>query len=150
MTQFLLLLHILGAATWLGANVALLFLGRRYSTTTGQVAAAHWRSSGAMGKLVQTPAAIVILITGIALIVTGDGGVGFGSTFVSIGFAVVIIGAILGMVVFGPKSEQAATLHEAGNTKEAATVVSRLFASATLDTALVVLAIAAMVGKWGA
>lgn len=150
MTELLLVLHILGAATWLGANVALLFLGRRYSTAVGQVAAAHWRSSGAMGKLVQTPAAIVILITGIALVLTDDGGVGFGSTFVSIGFAVIIVGAILGMVVFGPRSEQAAALHESGNTKEAATVVSRLFATATVDTALVVLAIAAMVGKWGA
>lgn len=150
MTQFLLTLHILGAATWLGANVALLFLGRRYSTAGGEVAAAHWRSSGAMGKLVQTPAAIVILLTGIALILTGDGGIGFGSTFVSIGFAVIIIGAILGMAVFGPRSEQAAALHESGDGNQAAKVVSRLYATATLDTALVVLAIAAMVGKWGA
>ncbi len=150
MLDLLLFLHILGAATWLGANMAQMFLGNRYSREGGESAAAYWRAAAAMGVAVQTPAAVVLLLTGIGMLLTGDSPYGFASTFVSIGFLTIIVGAVLGSRFFGPRSREAAELHAAGKDDAATAVVRRIATVGSIDTLLVVIAIAAMVWKWGA
>jgi hypothetical protein len=148
MRTILLILHILAAGTWIGANATQLALRPAMSRHGGTTGAAWWRGTVRMGQVLYTPAAVVILITGIWLVV--DSAVyDFEQAFVVIGFAMVIVGAVLGAMVFGPVGRRAADLHEAGESGAVAAVEQRLLSFGLLDTALLVVTVAAMVGKWG-
>lgn len=102
--QFLLWIHIIAAASWFGAGVALQFGDRIMGAETGTVRAGFYRQWVKLGQILFTPAAVVVLITGV-LLVTGSEVYGFGSGFVSIGFLAVIVGAAMGMIVYGPAAE---------------------------------------------
>ncbi len=150
MRNLLLYLHVLGAATWFGANVAQMYFGNRYSKAGGEAAASYWRAAASMGVVVQTPAAVVLLVSGIGLLLVENSPYGFGSGFVSIGFLTILVGAILGARFFAPRSRQAADLHAAGDDGAAALVVRRIGSVGSIDTLLLLITIAAMVWKWGA
>lgn len=95
------------------------------------------------------PAAIVILLTGIFLIVTSNGGYQFSDRFVGVGFAMVIVGAVLGTTYFVPRGEKAAALRAAGDANGAVPVERGISRLGMLDTVLLVITIIAMVSRWG-
>ncbi len=107
------------------------------------------KQTARLGRVLYTPAAVVALITGLWLVVISDFFT-FDDVFVALGIAMVVIGAVLGMRVFGPGGREAASLHEAGDATGAAAVHSRLFKWALVDSALLVVTIYAMVEKIGA
>ena len=78
------------------------------------------------------------------VVVLGDS-YSFGSTFVTIGFAMIVVGAVLGMVVFGPGGEKAADALETGDQGAAQAATSRLARWGVLDTLLLLVTIMAMV-----
>ncbi len=148
MHELLLWLHIVGVAAWFGTSVASTIGDRLMSTETTEARAAWYRLILRFGQIVYTPAAVLVLITGVLLVV--NVGYGFGSTFVSIGFAAVIIGAGLGMMVFGPRSREAAAALDNGDTSTAASAIARIRQASILDVLILAVTIAAMVGSWGA
>jgi hypothetical protein len=90
------------------------------------------------------PAAVLVLLTGIFMVLGSDS-YSFGSTFVTIGFAMIVVGAVLGMVVFGPGGEKAADALETGDQGAAQAATSRLARWGVLDTLLLLVTIMAMV-----
>ncbi|MBT8197211.1 MAG: hypothetical protein KJO84_01790 [Acidimicrobiia bacterium] len=149
MRTTLLIIHILAAGTWIGANVTQFAIDRRMSADGGPTAAAWHRSLVHLGKSVYPAAAVLLLITGIWLVI--DSPVyDWEHAFVAIGFLAIAIGAGVGIAVLGPLSERAIAIHETGqNMAELPKVTSRIQLWGGFDTLILVVTVAAMVGKWG-
>ncbi len=148
MRDLLLVLHIVGVATWLGANVVQFLSTKRLVAQGGQVAAAWTGMTLLWGRVLYMPAAILVLITGTWLVID-SAWAEFSHTFVSIGFSVIIIATILGMVVIAKIGRRATEAFAAGDDAAGNAEINRLLSWAVLDTVLVVVAIIAMVGMWG-
>jgi hypothetical protein len=148
MYQFWLFLHIAAAAAWIGAAVRQ--LAEAPVVRTGEpVARALWhRSQVAMGTRLFAPAAVIVLLSGILMVVDNDA-VGFGTPFVSIGFAAVIFGAAVGPAVFGKRGEAAAAKLEAGDAAGADEIARKTRPIELLDITILLVTLAAMVWKWG-
>lgn len=148
MQNLLLILHILGAATWFGANMVQMVVNPRIGDSGPQVAASWLRTTVKLGRVLYMPAALLILASGIGLVLNSDG-YEFSDTFVSVGFLVVIVGAVLGMAVFGPTGRKAADAYESGDTQVVRASERRLAGFGILDSALVLIAIVLMVMRFG-
>ncbi len=149
MRTLLLTLHIVAVAAWLGGNFAQIFLMRGFKAGPSTVAAAWFRGAAIMVRLYYSVAGVLLTATGVGLVLTNDAW-SFGSGFVSVGFAVVIIGAVLGMVFFAPRADRAASAFEIGDDAAGRAAASSIGTLALVDTALVLLAVVAMVGRWPA
>lgn len=146
--RFWLALHIIAAGVWLGVNVAQLVMGARIRSAAAEARTWLAEAGEFLGKAVYPAAGAVLLITGIILVIQNN--YSFGSTFVSIGFLAVIIGAVLGGVVFGPKSRAIAEAVRAGDADGETKARSTIINVAVLDTAIVVATIFVMVYAVGA
>jgi hypothetical protein len=146
----MLILHIAGVATWFGANIVQAVVPT-LAARQGQAVAAGWYriTEGLSGRL-YIPAGVLVAITGIVMVLDSDGAYTFGSTFVGIGLGVVIIGALLGSLVFGPGAKKTAAAIEDGDQIQIRRNVSRLATFGFVDTLLLLIAITAMVVKLGA
>ncbi len=149
MREILLVIHILAVGTWLGANVTQAVVTPKLRAQGGVAAAAWMGSISTMGRVLYTPAAIIILITGFWMVLDSEV-YDFEQAFVVIGIATVVIGAVLGMRVFGPKADSAAAEFGSGDDAAGNVVVKSYLPWGVLDTALVVFTIVAMVNRWGA
>lgn len=148
MYKFLLFLHVLAAAAWIGA--ALKEAIEKPLIHHGEPAVrAFWlRSQMKLATRLYIPAAVIVLVTGIVMVVDNEA-IGFGTTFVSIGFFMLIFGAAVGGGLLGQRAEQAATHLERGDVTAAAAVDAKARPFELLDIALLLLTLAAMVWKWG-
>ena len=147
MRNLALWLHILGAAMWLGTNFAQIVIGPRL---VNEGAAVPWLKAVEKGSgPIYGTASGLIILTGVYLVLSNDA-FSFGSAFVGIGIAVVIIGGALAGLVFNRKTRQAVALYESGDDARATPVYKSMTPWAILDTALVAFAVYAMVAKLGA
>ncbi len=147
--DILLVLHIAGAGTWLGANVVQA-VAPGMAAKQGPAAAAGWcRIAAGLSTRLYMPAAIVLLVTGIWM-VSLEEVYGFGATFVTIGFAMIIIWTLLGIFVFERNSVRAADAIDAGDQAGAKALRGRLAGFGILDTVLLLFTITAMVLRLGA
>jgi ascorbate-specific PTS system EIIC-type component UlaA len=145
----LLVLHIIGVAIWLGANGVLAFAGPRAAGAGPEVRSWWADTQGAMARVLYNAAGVLVLLTGIGLVLQSDEVYRFSDTFVSIGFLAVIVGAGLGMGVFGPGTRRLSDAIRSNDGEAERQVSSRLQAFGILDTLVLVVTIVAMVGKWG-
>lgn len=148
MKDGLLILHIIGVAVWLGGNAVMAFVGPRTATAPADVRIWWADAQGAIARVLSNVAGILVLITGIGMVLNDQGQ--FSDAFVGIGFLAIIIGAVLGMAVFGPGTRALSAAIKAGDTAEEAAVTRRLTTFGLIDTLVVVVTIGAMVGHWGA
>jgi hypothetical protein len=139
-------LHIIGASMWFGTNVAQMLIGPKL--VNGGAGLPWLKAVDKASGPIYGSASVLILATGIYLVLSNDA-FSFGSTFVGIGIAVVIIGGAMAGLVFNRKTRQAIGLFESGDTAKAMPVYKSIGSWAVLDTALVAFAILAMVSKWG-
>ena len=147
--DILLVLHIAGAGTWLGANIVQA-VAPSMAAKQGPAAAAGWfRIAAGLSTRLYMPAAIVLLATGIWMVLIDDA-YGFGTTFVTIGFAMIIIGTLLGIFVFERGSIRAADAIDSGDQTAVRTTRGRLAGFGILDTLLLLFTITAMVLRLGA
>jgi hypothetical protein len=145
----LLILHIAGAGTWLGANVVQA-MAPSLAAKQGAAAQAGWyRVAAKLSSRLYMPAAILILATGIWMVLLVDA-YGFGTLFVTIGLAMIVIGAVLGILVFDRGSERAAAAIDTGDQSAIRSATGRLAAFGVLDTVLLLFTITAMVLRLGA
>lgn len=144
--NILLILHIAGAGTWLGANVVQAVVPPLAAKRSAEVLSGWYRITSAMSTRLYIPAAVTILITGILLVLDSEI-YGFGTLFVTIGFGMIVIGALLGSLVFGPGGEQAAAAVESGDGTAVRRSVARLTRYGLIDTLLILFTITAMVIK---
>lgn len=144
----LLVIHILAAGAWFGTNVVQIMVNPRVRTYPADIGSWWLRRTVAFGTRIYTPAAIVLLITGVVMVIDNDL-FEFSSGFVTIGFTMIIIGAGLGILVFGPRGEAAAAAIESGDEPEVRRLTGSLAGFGALDTVLLVITIMAMTSKWG-
>jgi hypothetical protein len=147
--DILLVLHIAAAGTWFGANIVQAVAPPMAAKQGPQAAAGWYRIAAGMSTRLYMPVGILVAVTGIWMVLISDT-FGFGSVFVGIGLAVVIIGALLGIFVFEPGSKRAAEAVESGDSGAIKAAAGRLAAFGTIDTLLLLLAITVMVLKLGA
>jgi hypothetical protein len=142
--DFLLVLHIAGAGTWLGANIVQAIVPPM-AIKQGSAAASGWyRIAGRLSTVLYMPAAILILITGVFMVLQSDV-YSFGSLFVTIGFITIVIGALFGKFVFDPVSTRAADAIDADDGPAIKAATGRLATFGVIDTLLVVVTITVMV-----
>lgn len=142
--DILLVLHIAGAGTWLGANIVQAIVPPAAARIGTATVAGWYRLTSVLARRLYMPAAILILITGVLLVLQSDA-YGFGATFVAIGFATIVVGAVLGIVVFGPGGDAAAEAVESGDQMRIRTAVARITRWGMVDTLLILFAISVMV-----
>lgn len=140
----LLVVHIAAAAAWLGANFVQLALTPQFAKRGGEVAASWFEAASWLGKRYYNVAGGVLAVSGILLVMETP--YDFSAGFVAVGIVVIVIGAVMGIAFFAPEGDRlAATAREGGPLAS-----NRYLAFALLDTALVILAITAMVWRWHA
>lgn len=144
--DILLVLHIAGAGTWFGANIVQAVVTPVAAKQGGDAAAGWFRSVARLSTRLYMPAAILIVLTGILLVLQNDA-YSFGDLFVAIGFVTIVIGALLGTLVFDPTSTRAAEAVDAGDTAALKAATGRLATFGTIDTLLVLTTITVMVLK---
>ena len=148
LADFLLWLHIVGAGTWLGANIVQAVVPP-LAAAQGPIVAAGWfRIGRALGIRLYMPAGIIVLLTGIGLVIDSEV-YGFGETFVGIGFATVVIGIILGTVFIDRAAASATDAVESGDAGRIRQAAARLGAWGTLDTLILLFTIYVMVARLG-
>lgn len=145
----LLIFHIAGAGTWLGANVVQAFIPPAAARIGVETLAGWYRLTAVMARHLYMPAAILILITGVLLVIESPA-YGFGSTFVTIGFGMILVGALLGIFVFGPGGDATAKAVESGDQVVIRKAVARITRWGLIDTLLLVLTMTVMVIRLGA
>ncbi len=148
MKDFWMIIHILGAGTWFGANLIQVFMTPRVARVGGASAALWQRSVAVMGVFVYSPAAIVVLVSGLFLVSTSDDVYTYSDAFVILGILTVVTGAVLGIRYFGPKAEQAADAYEKGERSSGDAIAKKAGAVWAMDSVLVMVTLATMVLKW--
>jgi len=143
-----LLIHVLAAATWFGANVTQIVVTPRMDRVGGAPAAEWMRSTVTMGTRLYSPAAVVALITGFFVALDRD--YSFGSFFISLGFLTVVVGAVVGFRVLGPVGDERAAAYEEGDQTRIDALGTKLRMWGAIDMALLTITIASMVMTWGA
>lgn len=146
--KLLLFIHIAAVATWFGAGVTQLVVNPAMHRAGGATAAAWMRQTVRLGRVLFTPASVLVLITGVWMVLR-DSIYDFEQAFVVIGFVAVIAGAFLGMRVYGPGSTQIAELHEAGEAAQAGQKLSRQLSIASAEVGFLLFTIWAMVERLG-
>lgn len=140
----LLIFHIAGAGTWLGANVVQAVVPTAAARVGVEALAGWYRVTSVLAKRLYMPAATIILVTGVLLVL--DSPVyGFASTFVTIGFGMILVSALLGVFVFAPGGESAAEAVESGDPGRIRSAVASLGRWGMIDTLLLLLTITVMV-----
>lgn len=148
MGNLLLFIHIAAVATWVGAGVVQLIVNPAMHRAGGATAAAWMRQTVRLGRVLFSPAAVIVLITGIWMVIR-ESIYDFEQAFVVIGFIAVVLGAFLGIRVYGPGGTQVAELHEAGDSAAAGQKLSRLLTIAAAEIGFLLFTIWAMVGRLG-
>lgn len=115
----------------------------------GDSATVAWRErSAVLGRALYPPAAVLVLITGILLVVGGDA-YSFADTFVSLGFLAFVVGLVLGVGVYAPQGRKALEELKAGNVSAALAIDRRIMAIGVAELILLVLTLLSMVYRWG-
>lgn len=114
MEAFLLTVHIMAAAVWIGAGIYAGFSYPKHAangTLRGVIAV-----DVKLGSIVFGAAVGLLLLSGVGLVMISDV-FGFGHAFVLIGIAVIVVSGIAEGVVFGPATKRTAEA-EAGGSRE--------------------------------
>ncbi len=149
--ELLLTLHILAAATWIGAALALQVIARRMDTSATDVAVDHFAGDAeAVGKMLFGPAAVVLAITGVALVERGD--LGWTEPWIVLGIGALAVALAIGGAFLIPEGRRIAKL--AGepdhDPAEVRTRTRRRFLVARIDLLVIILAVGVMVFRPGA
>ena len=145
----LLAVHIASVAAWLGCNFTQLFLGPFFARRGGDAAVAWFEASARLARRYYNVAGTVLAVSGVLLV--RNAGYRWGAGFVAVGITVVVIGGVLGAVVFGPQGDRLAALQREGTDTALVHRIARRYAfTAMVDTTLVLTAVVAMVHRWKA
>lgn len=145
--EILLTLHIAAAATWFGANIIQAVVPPMMAKQSVEAVAGWYRVGAGLSKKLYTPASILVLITGVWMVLRIEA-FGFGTRFVTVGFTVIVVGAILGIFVFTPGGEAAAEAVESGDQSRIEKTTAQLATWGTVDTLLILFTIGTMVIRW--
>lgn len=148
--ELLLTLHILAAAAWIGAALALqVIAGRVGPSTPAEVVDGFATDAEAVGKALFAPAAVVLAATGVALVAREN--LGWSDAWVVLGIGALVAAGAIGGAFLIPEGRRIAELARmpAHDPVEVRDRTRRRFLVARLDLLILVLAMADMVFRPG-
>jgi hypothetical protein len=143
----LLAVHIAAAASWLGADVLVHALTSRFERDSSTVATAWARAQVWMHDRYYAVVAVVILASGILLVLDGDWS--WSTDFIWVGVGAIVGGATLGGGGLGSLAKRRVAALESGDEASAADTSRKLRMLGAVVTLLPIVAVVAMVDKWG-
>jgi uncharacterized membrane protein len=146
MHSALLIIHILAAATWLGAGVTVALLSSMAQAET--IGAGLAVSFEKIGNLLFMPTGILVLISGVVLVL--DSPWKFTSLFVIIGIIAVVNGAVFGARVTGPMTKSMQQAHQSSDVPRLRALYRRFGMLVLADVGVVAIALIGMILKLGA
>ncbi len=148
--ELLLTLHILAAAIWIGAAFAVQVIGARMRPSTPDTVVDQFAiDAEAIGKMLFAPSAVVLLITGVALVANED--LEWTSAWILAGIgAFLVVGAVGGAFLVPEGRRIAALAREPGHDPaEVRDRTRRRLLVARVDLLVLILAVAVMVYRPG-
>jgi uncharacterized membrane protein len=147
--EFLLAVHVLAAAAWVGGALVLLYADRRVARATPERLAEHMELEDHIGVRFFVPATLILLLAGIGLVIDGEWSLG--EPFVSAGLAVWLLSFLTGVAYFAPEGPKIGALIAAeGPTSPAVRArVNRLHLVSAIEAAALVAIVVLMVVKPG-
>ena len=146
MRNLLLLVHVLGAMIWIGAGVWGLVAVRRVQRVQGTEHADDLlQKMELVENRVFPPAAILVLLSGIGLVLNGSAG--WGDMFVYLGMAGVIVSMAMGGALGGRLNRELSSARAAEDTVKTAGLVNRWLNLGRIELLILVLVVALMVYK---
>lgn len=149
MQETLLILHIVAVAAWLGGALVTIFVGPRMGRAGGETSLTWARLARELSMKFFNPAAILVLLTGIGLVLNSDA-FGWSDAFVTIGFVAIVLTAILGMSVMAPTGAKVIGALEAGDYPTVGRLAKRIRATSLSIVGVITLTVVFMVLKTGA
>lgn len=148
MEEVLLVIHIVAAGVLLGALVMVLIIGPRMAAAGPEAGLGWARTAEAFGTRVFMPSSILILLTGVGLVLVGDEW-DWSDAFISIGFAAIVLGTIIGNAIQGPKGRQMVAALENQEFERVGQLAKSLRVWGLIAILIVLTTIAAMVLRLG-
>ena len=149
MTDFLLIIHILSAAAWIGGGFLSAFVGPRMGRNPAPGVALGWaRVAAEAGASYFNGAGILTGLSGIGLVITSEV-YDWSDTFVSIGLGVVIAAGLIGGFVHRPGGGRLVAALENGDQAGAAAEAKRGAIWSAITAVLLIVAVIVMVLKTG-
>lgn len=147
MRDFLLFLHIIGGAGWIGGGLFGMFAYPAVARSEPPTGARILEGFEKWGSVYFGVTSGIVLLSGIALVLTSDA-FGWGDTFVLIGLGAFLVSGIVQSTVGKKANERLAAAAETGNDLPAA--VSSWRQISTIDLVVLFVVVWAMVTKLGA
>jgi uncharacterized membrane protein len=110
MREWLVLIHILAAMVWIGGGIYAMFQSHR-ALTTGEGLGIVISQEERAGRLLFGPAAAVVLITGLANVMSTPAW-SFGQTFVWLSLTLVLVSGLIGGAFYGPVWKRMQSIHD--------------------------------------
>ena len=149
--QLLLTIHVLAAATWIGAALALQVIAARMGPSTADAVVDQFaRDAEAIGKTIFGPAGVALSLTWFALVVRED--LAWGQLWIVLGIGALLVAAAVGGGFLIPEGRRIAALADqpGHDPAEVRLRAHRRFLVARVDLTILILAVADMVFRPGA
>jgi hypothetical protein len=109
MNELLLTLHLLAVATWIGAALALQVIAGRLGPSTPDTVVDEFAiDAEAVGKMLFAPSAVILLMTGVALVVREDQG--WTEAWILMGIGALVAAGAIGGAFLVPEGRRIAEL----------------------------------------
>ncbi|MEY2399611.1 MAG: hypothetical protein QOJ00_2785 [Actinomycetota bacterium] len=146
--SFLLTVHIVSIASWLGADVVQHAMRRRWQKESREAKAAWARLQFWLHDRYYAIVVVFILISGVGLVQNEH--LSWSSKFVDLGLGTVVVGAALGGIGLKGLAKKRVAAFAAGDDAGAEAAAKRSVPIEIFVTALVIVTVFAMVKRWGA
>jgi uncharacterized membrane protein len=143
------LLHVVGAIAWVGGGLGLLVLHRRMLAAKDfEGLHALDRHGQALGTWLFTPAALLTVAFGVAMVAT-EPSIGFGELWVLIGFAGILASGVAQMGLAAPAGKRFSALaaEHGFDHPDVAAAAGRVTVGNAVDVGLLLVVVWAMVAK---
>jgi uncharacterized membrane protein len=150
MYEFWLFVHVLMAIVWVGGSIHLQIIGARLTAANDPIQLAGFSKQAEwIGTRVLTPAAILIVIAGVLMVLDSSGSPAFEDLWVIIGIAGFLYSFINGATLLGPLSGKTANLIEERGAEDAQvqTNIRRLFLYGRIELVILIVVVWAMTMK---
>jgi uncharacterized membrane protein len=148
--EFLKLIHVLGAITWVGTSIEQQVVGARAMSSSERGRLAHFVDEAEwVGVRIMTPAAILVVIVGVLMVI--ESGWNFSDTWILIGIGLFILTSLNGMVFLTPQTKKLKSLivERSENDKGVQALVKRVTLASRIDLLILIAIVSDMVIKPG-
>lgn len=148
--ELLKLIHVLAAITWVGTSIEQQLVGARAMSSKERGRLAHFVDEADwVGVRIMTPAAIVVVIAGILMVI--ESGWNFTDTWILIGIGLFVLTSLNGMVFLTPQTRKLKPLIAERGEDDAGVqaLVKRVTLASRVDLLILIAIVADMVIKPG-